>query len=509
MATKISELTAATTPLSASDVFWVEQSGPTQTKVSIGDLDTRYGVDTSSFASVDQDETITGAWVFSRAGESLSLKDPAASGNDASAGLSFYDSLDARMGFVGFGSTANADLRISSEGQGGGIKLRTAATDRLEITSAGVFDFKDNPLENIIFKGGVHFDAAGQQPAFEYDQDRLVADFNLNGSRYWGMNGYANGDFGFSRYLGSGSFKIDAPLKVPSLIYLGNSTLSGIIGSGQRGSVQVSGDQGAGWAGYSIGGEAVFMWQTSQARGGLYNDLTNSWFLQGNMDGNDEVALFYNGNQALTTTTNGAAFGHSSTAPLSPGFGALIGDNDRPYLSFHQASGDRGAYIEHVNASRLAINCEEGYIDFYTNGANDMRLETDGDLHVEGNVVANSSSISDARHKEDLRTILAPIEKLTKLTGYHFRWIKDGRWDVGLIAQEVEAVLPHLVSNISSPCHGQSKAVSYDGIHALTIEAVKAQQEQIESQKTEIVELKKAVSAQQKQLDDQQAKTMH
>ena len=78
--------------------------------------------------------------------------------------------------------------------------------------------------------------------------------------------------------------------------------------------------------------------------------------------------------------------------------------------------------------------------------------------------------------KTDLQRISNPLEKLRELTGYTFKRVvgiddgkdKDKRY-VGLIAQEVLAVLPEAVEG--SHEHGYS--VAYGNLAALLVEAIR------------------------------------
>jgi hypothetical protein len=78
------------------------------------------------------------------------------------------------------------------------------------------------------------------------------------------------------------------------------------------------------------------------------------------------------------------------------------------------------------------------------------------------------------------------------LTGYEFDWNDKQKsfegHDVGVIAQEVEKVLPEVVTTRDSGY----KAVKYEKIIPLLIEGIKEQQEQIDELKKEIKELKDA-----------------
>jgi hypothetical protein len=107
-----------------------------------------------------------------------------------------------------------------------------------------------------------------------------------------------------------------------------------------------------------------------------------------------------------------------------------------------------------------------------------------GGLTCTGDVTANTSS--DKRWKDNIIPIENPIEKIKKLTGNSFVW-KDGfevyhsnkGLDYGVIAQEVEEVMPEIVIQRD----GGYKGVRYEKIIPLLIEAIKEQQKQIEELK--------------------------
>jgi hypothetical protein len=107
-----------------------------------------------------------------------------------------------------------------------------------------------------------------------------------------------------------------------------------------------------------------------------------------------------------------------------------------------------------------------------------------GGLTCTGDVTANTSS--DKRWKDNIIPIDNPIEKIKKLTGNSFVW-KDGfevyhsnkGLDYGVIAQEVEEVMPEIVIQRD----GGYKGVRYEKIIPLLIEAIKEQQKQIEELK--------------------------
>ena len=95
---------------------------------------------------------------------------------------------------------------------------------------------------------------------------------------------------------------------------------------------------------------------------------------------------------------------------------------------------------------------------------------------------------SDARSKTDITTLASPLACITRLRGVHYRW-KDGPAGaapmIGLIAQEVEAVLPEAVTEGPDGLKG----VNYAVLVAPLIEAVKQQQAQIEALAAQLARL--------------------
>ena len=137
-------------------------------------------------------------------------------------------------------------------------------------------------------------------------------------------------------------------------------------------------------------------------------------------------------------------------------------------------------------------------IRWYTAGGEDMRLLDNGTLHVDGDVVAYSSTISDERLKDNVTTIENPLDKIKALRGVEYDWNngnRKGKHDLGLIAQEVESVIPDIVHEHTLPyVEGEEdtlyKTVDYEKMVAVLIEGMKEQQTQIDSLKSELTEIK-------------------
>ena len=125
-------------------------------------------------------------------------------------------------------------------------------------------------------------------------------------------------------------------------------------------------------------------------------------------------------------------------------------------------------------------------------------------LHVAGDAMANHwYTSSDSRLKENITPLTNAIEKVSALRGIYFNLKGEpaSKREVGVIAQEVEAVLPEVVSEDAQ----SYKSVDYSKLTPLLIEAVKGQQAQIEALKAEneaaVRELRAQDEARQAQIE--------
>jgi len=117
-------------------------------------------------------------------------------------------------------------------------------------------------------------------------------------------------------------------------------------------------------------------------------------------------------------------------------------------------------------------------------GEFDNRLvQIDGTL-----VMVTVATPSDGRYKEDIHPLEASLDKLMQIQGVSYAWkmeevkgvgYKKGR-QIGLIAQEVEKVLPELVQTDAKGY----RTLSYDKLVPVLIEAIKEQQKDIKAKET-------------------------
>jgi hypothetical protein len=109
------------------------------------------------------------------------------------------------------------------------------------------------------------------------------------------------------------------------------------------------------------------------------------------------------------------------------------------------------------------------------------KLHVIGDTVISGIITCRDlNSTSDVNLKENIQSIENPIDIVNDLRGVRFEWKENHNPSFGVIAQELEQVLPELV-NGDNP-----KTVNYNGLIGVLIEAVKEQQKQINELKTVI-----------------------
>lgn len=117
-----------------------------------------------------------------------------------------------------------------------------------------------------------------------------------------------------------------------------------------------------------------------------------------------------------------------------------------------------------------------------------IKLDVNGVIRTTG-----VQSLSDKQFKKDIKDLTNSLDYIQKINGKSYLWNKDSNKDMnfdeglhsGFIAQDLELVLPHLVTTDSKG----NKAVNYIELIPYLVEAIKEQQVQIREQKVMIEEL--------------------
>lgn len=160
-----------------------------------------------------------------------------------------------------------------------------------------------------------------------------------------------------------------------------------------------------------------------------------------------------------------------------------IGSVQSIHMFLDTNNNETGNYFGIFNGLTRTDTAEDSDAIFLVNEDGDVKLDSlgvgtaasgvSGEIRATNDVTAYYSS--DSRLKTDVKPIEDPLDKLKEINGVTFNWIpKEGIHshegsDIGVIAQEIETVLPDLVQTRDNGY----KAVQYEKIVALLIETNK------------------------------------
>ncbi|CAM0112743.1 long tail fiber protein distal subunit [Vibrio phage 6E35-1b] len=216
--------------------------------------------------------------------------------------------------------------------------------------------------------------------------------------------------------------------------------------------------------------------------------------LTGDVSGSASMSVDGSGNKTVSITTTVANDSHSHdgryyTETESDARFAQYSE----FATLQTYADIAGKYLGKVSTSGVLEVAR--YIDFHTTNSTadyDIRLDcsasnllsvTGGDFTCSGNVTA----YSDIRLKKNIEKIDDALDKVTQLNGYTFdRADVDCDRQTGVIAQEVQAVLPEAV--VEGEDH---LSVAYGNLSGLLIESIKELNEKVETLQSEVHELKK------------------
>jgi hypothetical protein len=109
----------------------------------------------------------------------------------------------------------------------------------------------------------------------------------------------------------------------------------------------------------------------------------------------------------------------------------------------------------------------------------------EGEGRFRGDVVAYYS-FSDERLKDEVKPLENSLDKVLAMQGVSYKWNsgeRKGQSDIGLIAQQVEKVVPEVVREKTNIDGDTYKSVNYEHLVGILIEAIKEQQQQIDELK--------------------------
>jgi hypothetical protein len=216
-----------------------------------------------------------------------------------------------------------------------------------------------------------------------------------------------------------------------------------------------------------------------------------NFFVGGGSSGDLKMSIGTNGNVGIGTTSPAVQLelGDNTADEKLRLTGAASG---KPLMTFYNtttkigqiSSSSVGVTVSSLGSGNMTFENGGGARFVIDNSGNvgiadtspSYKLDVDGTIRATGDVIA----YSDVRVKENIKTIDNAITKVNKLRGVEFNKIGSEKKSIGVIAQEIEKVLPEVVKEDDKGM----KSVAYGNIVGVLIEAIKDQQKQIDELKS-------------------------
>jgi hypothetical protein len=214
---------------------------------------------------------------------------------------------------------------------------------------------------------------------------------------------------------------------------------------------------------------ATFTNTTTAAGGTVATQVTNSFnrptFASTNAITVTNGSTVYIANDVLQGTNTTITNSHALHIAAGRTFMGGSGTNTIPALAIRDVN--TGLYSSATNTLNIT-----------TGGSLAATFGSTGNLTVVGTVTANS----DIRLKKNIKPLSNSLEKIIQLNGVEFDRIDIEEHQIGLIAQEVEEIIPEIVFESDN-----IKSIAYQNLVAVLVEAIK-------ELKTEVDELKKNIN---------------
>ena len=218
--------------------------------------------------------------------------------------------------------------------------------------------------------------------------------------------------------------------------------------------------------------------------------LTLDMSEQGNATFNKNVIFGDNGKALFGAGTDLAIFSDGTDGKIEAS-GSLILDANGTTISLRDG-GTENSQIG-LDSAGLVMTVVGSDKDFFISGSDGgsaitavrVDMSDAGAIICNGNITAFGNT-SDIKLKENIEVISDALDKVKQLKGITFNYKKDGKRSTGLIAQDLEKVLPEAIyetidADINGDPEDKHLAIRYGNTVGLLVEAIKEQQEQIET----------------------------
>ena len=261
--------------------------------------------------------------------------------------------------------------------------------------------------------------------------------------------------------------------------------------------------QGGGISITDGGGDIIYISHTDTSGQSSINNSGRTYIQDITLDGYGHITSISSATETVTDTTYSAGTGMSLSGTT---FNCTVTDTNTTYTASSGLTLSGTAFSVNLDqrniitkmgrtaAGQMSIDANNtGYIDYFGTGTTlEFRMTAGGDFHADGDVIAYSTTTaSDAKLKTNIKTVENALDKVCQLDGVTFEWIRDGKESAGVIAQNVETVLPRAVKEVED-LNGDDthKVVDYNQLSALFIEAIKELKDENKELRAMIEELK-------------------
>ena len=299
--------------------------------------------------------------------------------------------------------------------------------------------------------------------------------YNNWNQAYRNLNGEAlQGRIGIGCWVPQGRLDVRGTItgsKIQAVDMGVTSSLSFLAGSQILGDIYMAADASIG-----VGTDPSGLSQTLILREGSNASAHESIYLQNDGGTSDDTAVdivFKNSNNTVISQLYGGGYIRVSR---QSGWGDFM---------WYSSNGSS-------ETMRLWIDGSSGNVGIGTSSwTGTFALYVAGNIGASGNITALTSS--DKKLKKNISQLKDPLKKIIEIRGVEFDWDKkdsdipheDGKHDVGIIAQEVEKVLPEAVTVTGDGY----KALHYEKLIPLLVEAIKEQNIRIDKLETRIKDL--------------------
>jgi hypothetical protein len=186
-------------------------------------------------------------------------------------------------------------------------------------------------------------------------------------------------------------------------------------------------------------------------------------------------------NKTITIAGTSVTLGGSITLPTITGGSGIVSGSSQITKTLQEVTTAGATTSDVITITNSTASTDKTTGALIVTGG----VGVSGDVNAGGDIVAYASS--DRRLKDNIQPIQNSLQKINQIGGYSFDWnvekqhIYKGK-DYGVIAQEIEEILPELVDTRDNGY----KAVKYDKLVSLLIEGIKDLSKEIENLKSQI-----------------------